>query len=61
MVCLSIGQSVTVLVSPAKMAEPIKVPFGLMTWVCLRNHVLDVDLDSPVGKGKFEQGRGSPL
>jgi len=31
-VCLSVCQSVTV-VSPAKMAEPMELPFGLRTWV----------------------------
>jgi len=38
---LSVGLSVT-LVSPAKMAEPIEMPFGLRTWVGPRDHVLDV-------------------
>jgi len=37
---LSVGLSVT-LVSAAKTAAPIKMPFGLRTWVGLRNHVLD--------------------
>jgi len=37
---LSVGLSVT-LVSPAKMAEPIELPFGLTTWVGPENHVLD--------------------
>jgi len=32
MVCQSVGRSFT-LVSPAKMAELIKMPFGLKTWV----------------------------
>ena len=40
MVCLSVCVCVTV-VSPAKMDEPIKMPFGLKTWVGPRNHVLD--------------------
>jgi len=29
------------IVSPAKMAEPIKIPFGVWTWVRPRNNVLD--------------------
>ena len=29
------------LVSPAKMAAPIEMPFGLRTRMCPRNHVLD--------------------
>ena len=37
-VCLSVGQSVTVL-SLAKVAEPMS--FGLWTWVGPRNHILD--------------------
>jgi len=36
----SVGLSVT-LVSPAKTAEPIEMPFGLRTRVSPRNHVLD--------------------
>jgi len=36
----SLGLSVTV-VSSAKTAEPIKIPFGLRTRVGRRNHVLD--------------------
>jgi len=39
-VCQSVGLSVT-LVSPAKTAEPIEMPFGLWAWMGLRNHVLD--------------------
>jgi len=39
-VAWSVGQSVT-LVSPAKTAEPIEMPFGLRTRVGPRNHVLD--------------------
>ena len=39
-VCLSVGQSVTI-VSSAKMAEPIKMPFGMWIWMGARNHVLD--------------------
>ena len=40
-VCLSICLSVTI-VSPARTAEPIDMPFGLWTpWAQLRKHVLD--------------------
>jgi len=37
---LSVGLSVTLL-SPAKTAAPIEMPFGLRTWVGPGNHVLD--------------------
>jgi len=40
MVCLSLCLSVT-LVSPAKAAEPIEMPFGIWTRVDARNHVLN--------------------
>jgi len=52
----SVCQSVT-LVSPAKTTEPIKMPFGLRTWVGPRNHVLD-GARSPHGKGQF-WGKGA--
>jgi len=42
-VCLSVGLSVCLsvtLVSSAKTAEPIEMPFGLRTWVGPRDHVL---------------------
>ena len=35
----SVGLFVT-LMSPAKVAEPIKMPFGLWAWMGPRNHVL---------------------
>jgi len=38
MVCLSVGLSVTI-VSPAKTAEPIELPFGLWTRVGPMKHV----------------------
>jgi len=38
-VCLSVHRSVTI-VSPAKLAEPIEMPFGMWTQVGPRNHVL---------------------
>ena len=57
MVCLSVGLSVTLL-SPAKTAEPIKMPFGLRTWLGPRDHVLDGGSDSPMVRGKFFFGGG---
>jgi len=49
------------LVSPAKMVEPIKMLFGLRTWVGPGDHVLDVSPDPRIGRGNFEGGRGGPL
>ena len=51
-------RSVT-LVSPAKTAAPIELPFGLRTLVHPGNHVLDGGPDPPMGRGKFlgENGR----
>jgi len=39
-VCRSVCRSAT-LVSPAKKAAPIEMPFGLWAWMGRRNHVLD--------------------
>jgi len=39
-------------VSCAKMAELIEMPFGMMTWVGTRNHVLE-GYQGPHGKGQF--------
>jgi len=39
-VCLSVCLSVTT-VSPAKVGEPIVMPFGKLTQVGPKNHVLD--------------------
>ena len=39
MVCRSVRLSVTI-VSPAKTAEPIEMPFGIGTWAGPRNRVL---------------------
>jgi len=50
-VAWSVGLSVT-LVSLAKTAEPIDVPFGMRTWVDPRDHVLDGGSDPPMGRGK---------
>jgi len=35
-VCLSVT-----IVSPAKMAEPIEMPFRMLSWVVPGNHILD--------------------
>jgi len=57
---LSVGLSVT-LVSPAKTAAPIEIPFGLRTWVGPGNHVLDGGPD-PSWEGAILRGRrGVPL
>ena len=40
MVCLSVCRSITI-VSPARAAEPIEMPFEMRTQVSPRNHVLD--------------------
>jgi len=53
-------RSVT-LVSPAKTAEPIKMPFGLRTRVGPGNHVLDGGPDPPHGKGQFWGWKGRPM
>jgi len=52
LVGLSVCLSVT-LVSPAKMAAPIEMPFGLRTRVGPGNHVLDGRPDPPMGRGNF--------
>jgi len=49
---LSVGLYLT-LVSRAKTAEPIEMPFGLKTRVGPENHVLDWGPDIPHGKGQF--------
>ena len=49
-------RSVT-LVSPAKTAAPIEMPFGLRTRVGPRNHVLDGDPDPP-WEGAILKGKG---
>ena len=56
----SVGLSVT-LVSPAKTAAPIELPFGLRTWVAPGNHVLDGGPDPPMGRGKFLGENGRPI
>jgi len=59
-VCLSVCLSVT-LVSPAKTAAPIEMPFDLGTRVDPRNHVLDGDPD-PLWEGAILMAEmGAPL
>jgi len=57
-ICLFDGLSVT-LVSPAKMAAPIEMPFGLRTRVGPRNHVLDGGPDPPC-EVAILRGKGAP-
>jgi len=59
-VSLSVCLSVT-LVSPAKTAELIEMPFGLRTQVGPGNHVLDGAPDAPTGRGNFEVRKGRPI
>jgi len=59
-VCLLVCLSVT-LVSPAKTAGPIEMPFGLRICVGPRDHVLDEGSDIPMGRGKFMGENGRPL
>jgi len=58
-VCLSlgwsVGRSVTIL-SPAKTAEPIEMPFAVWTRVGPRNHVLGGGPD-PRKKRQFRDGK----
>jgi len=49
---------VTVM-SPAKTAEPIEMPFELWTRVSPKNHVLD-GVQIPTGMGNF-WGKGRPI
>jgi len=46
------------LVSPAKTATPIQMPFGLRTQVGPRNHVGSI---FPMGRGNFEGRKGHPI
>jgi len=56
-VAWSVGRSVT-LVSPAKTAEPIEMPFRLRTRVDSVNHVLDWGPYLPMERDNFEGGEG---
>jgi len=57
--CRSVGLSVT-LVSTAKTAEPIGMPFWVEDWGWPRNHVLDGGPDPPMERGNFE-GKGRSI
>jgi len=57
--CLSVGLYVT-QVSPAKTAQPIKMPFGLRTGVGPRNHVLDAG-PYPLSEVAIWRGKGVPI
>jgi len=59
MIHLSVCRSVTI-VSPARSAELIELSFGVWTWVCPRNHVLDGGPDPPWQRSNFE-GEGRPI
>ena len=52
-VCRSVGRSVTIL-SRAKTAEPIEMPFGIWTRVGTENHVLDGAPGLRMRRGNFE-------
>jgi len=52
-----VGWSVT-LVSPAKTAEPIEMPFGLRTWMGPGNHVLD-GVQIPPWEWAILRGKGA--
>ena len=58
-VAWSVGLSVT-LVSPAKTAALMELPFGLRTWVGPGNHVLDGAPDSPWEGANFFTGENGP-
>jgi len=55
-----VAWSVT-LVSPAKTAEPIEMPFGLWTWMGLTNHVSDGGSHPAMWRGNFEGGNWHPI
>jgi len=46
-----LDESVEAVMSRAKTAEPIEMPFGMLTRVGQRNHVLGRDI--PTGSGNF--------
>ena len=59
---LSVGLSVT-LMSPAKTAVPIEMPFGLSIRMDPGNYLglIRWGPDPPMGRGNFEGERGVPL
>jgi len=58
-VCLPVCRSVT-RVSPAKMAEPIEMQYGLRTRMGPGNHVLSGRPDPP-WEGAILRGKGQPI
>jgi len=46
---------------PCKMAELIKMLFGIWTWVGPRNHVLDEGPDLAMRGGNFEVEKRRPI
>ena len=58
-VAWSVGLSVT-LVSHAKMAAPIRLPFGLRTWVG-PGTMYQMGSRSPIGRGNFFGENGRPI
>jgi len=58
--CSSVVCRSVTIVSPAKTAELIKMPFGLWTRVGPRNHVLD-GVQISHGKWLFRGGKGWPI
>jgi len=57
-VCRSVCLSVT-SDDPAKMAEPIEMPFGLRIWVGPGNHVLDGGPEIPLWEWAILRGKGA--
>jgi len=49
------------IMSPAKMAQPIDMPFGLWTRVGLRKHVSDKGSDAPCKTAILKGKGGGPL
>jgi len=54
----SVGRSVT-LVSPAKTAEPIEMPFGWLRWAQGTIYYMVVQI--PHGKGQLWEGKGHTI
>jgi len=47
-------------VSHAKMARPIEMPYGMLTCVSQRNHILDGVRDPSTWRGNFEGEKAGP-
>jgi len=50
-----------ITMSLTKVAEPIVMPFGFLTWVGPRNHVLDEGSDPLIQTGNFEGENLRPI